>query len=230
MLAYPFSMKPRAILFDWDGTLADVYPITRTAINYVLASHGKPPLSEEESRVQSGWTLEKVFPDEADRQLFIAEHNRLSQITPPLPMTGADALVRHIRNRRVDDEPVFMGVISNKPHALILEEMQRFGWDGMFDVIVGSDDVAKRKPDPLPLAKALEAYPGTQRPTKAQTLYVGDTDTDHGFAKNCGIKFVGVGDKFSMPLPITEHCTDLTQLLARLQLQQGKPGPEHSLV
>src|SRR5438874_10279454 len=41
---------PRAVVFDFDGTLADSYPAITASVNHVRALHGLAPLPEAEVR------------------------------------------------------------------------------------------------------------------------------------------------------------------------------------
>jgi phosphoglycolate phosphatase len=219
--------NPNIILLDWDGTLADVVPISAAALNATLIHMGKEPLDESVVRNESGKPLPVLFPNQADQDFFIETHRRLSQENPPPPIDGADALVNYLNTLRTHG--VFVGIISNKPRENIEREMKQFGWDGMFDVIVGSNDVSAGKPNPEPLAKALAKH---QQPINPQKIiYIGDTSTDAAFAKNCGIKFIGVGDKITSPLQPEERCNDLRELLSRIKLlipnRSGSDLPKH---
>src|SRR5271165_7291061 len=44
----------RAVLFDFDGTLADAYAGIAASVNHVRATHGLPPLTEAEVRKHVG--------------------------------------------------------------------------------------------------------------------------------------------------------------------------------
>src|SRR5438105_1840340 len=55
-----------AVLFDFDGTLADSYPAITASVNHVRAAHGLPPLPEPEVRRHVGrgpvYLLEHTVP------------------------------------------------------------------------------------------------------------------------------------------------------------------------
>jgi phosphoglycolate phosphatase len=184
-------MNPKIIFLDWDGTLADVYPITSQAINQTRAHKNLLPLSNKEMEIQWGWPLERAFPDAADQAIFKSFHQEISEKSPAGRMDGAQELMEYLQTLR--SQGIFVGIISNKPHALIEKDIQRFGWTGFFDTIVGSDDTPKRKPDAAALEAALKNYP-QPAPSHRDILYLGDTDTDVEFAKNTGIQFIGIGD------------------------------------
>ena len=76
-------MPLRAVLFDFDGTLADSYPAITASVNHVRAAHGLPALDEAEIRRHVGrgpaYLLEHTVPGaelEADLARFGVAGNR----------------------------------------------------------------------------------------------------------------------------------------------------------
>ena len=51
----------RAVLFDFDGTLADSYAAITASVNYVLEHYGRPTLTEERVRHLVGHGLEQLM-------------------------------------------------------------------------------------------------------------------------------------------------------------------------
>src|ERR1700736_4352992 len=73
--------SPRAVLFDFDGTLVDSYPAITASVNHVRACRGRPPLAEAEVRKHVGrgpaYLLEHTVPGtdvEADLERYRAHH------------------------------------------------------------------------------------------------------------------------------------------------------------
>ena len=69
-----------------------------------------------------------------------------------------------------------------------MQPLKNAGVDTLFEAIITSDDVAKRKPAPDPLiacAQQLDMKPGS-------CVYVGDTTTDIKAGKAAGMRTVGV--------------------------------------
>lgn len=141
-------------------------------------------------------------------------------------MAGANELMSYLQGVR--SQGVFVGVVSNKPHDLIKQEADRFGWHDMLDIIVGSDEVPKRKPNPEPLAVALKDHPQKDSLLPQKIIYIGDTNADADFAKNGGIRFFGVGDKITHDYQAQAQCKDLTQVLSRLKLLFKNPTADRS--
>ena len=51
----------RAVLFDFDGTLADSYAAITASVNHVLEQHGRPTLTEEKVRSLVGHGLQRLM-------------------------------------------------------------------------------------------------------------------------------------------------------------------------
>jgi phosphoglycolate phosphatase-like HAD superfamily hydrolase len=69
-----------------------------------------------------------------------------------------------------------------------MQPLKKAGVDKLFEAIITSDDVEKRKPAPDPLivcAQQLELKPGG-------CVYVGDTTTDIKAGKAAGMRTIGV--------------------------------------
>jgi phosphoglycolate phosphatase len=175
--------RPRAILFDWDNTLIDSWATIHAALNAVMAAMGKPLWSLSETKERVRLSLRESFPlhfgdrwEEARRiylDAFSAIH--LEQLRP-LPGRG-DLL------RRLKGEGLFLGVVSNKTGTLLRREAERMDWLGLFGSVVGAGDAAMDKPDPAPVALALEPSGVDAGET---VWFVGDTDVDIECAYNSG--------------------------------------------
>ena len=164
--------------------------------------------------IQWGWPLEAVFPDAADQEKFKSFHREISEKNPAQRIAGAQELMEYLQTLR--KQGVYVGIISNKPHALIEKDIQRYGWVDFFDTIVGSDDTPKRKPNPAALEAALKNYP-VPNPSLREILYLGDTDTDVEFAKNTGITFIGIGNHITQTTHTGGRVRDLKEALEQIQ-------------
>jgi len=172
----------RAILFDFDGTLADSYPAITASVNHVRAAHGLPPLGEREVRRHVGrglvYLLQHTVPgtDLARDQALYREHHPsvMKEGTRLLP--GAAEAIRALRAAGLR-----VGVCSNKPVGFT---RQLLGWFGLeADLALGPEDVARPKPAPDMLRAAL-ARLGLGA---GQVLYVGDMTVDVQAARAAGV-------------------------------------------
>lgn len=80
-----------------------------------------------------------------------------------------------------------LGVLSNRARSFMAHEIYTVdgtGWHTLFDVMVCGDDVARRKPHPDQILRALELL---GEPATPACWYVGDSTTDVAAAKQAGV-------------------------------------------
>lgn len=148
--------KPRAVLFDWDDTVVQSWPIAVEAFNASLVHMGMPAWSEPEIRRNSGLSAKdayiKLFGEdrwqEADKVYYDTFH-RLAAGGAPAHQ-GAEDVLKFLRGQNV-----YLGVVSNKRGDVLRHDAAHIGYDGYFDRIVGAGDAAADKPDPAHVLMAL---------------------------------------------------------------------------
>ena len=174
----------RAVLFDFDGTLADSYPAITASVNHVRGLHGLPPLSQDDVKRHVGrgaahllaHTVPVGGPD-ANTAAYRAHHpSVLHSGTQLLP--GAAELLRLLHGRGLR-----LGVCSNKPVAFTRELVKHLGLAPLLDAVLGPEDVARPKPAPDMLLAALQRL-GVGAP---EALYVGDMSVDVQTARAAGV-------------------------------------------
>jgi len=141
-----------AVVFDADGVLVDTEPAWAAARRALFNQHGKQ-FGETEQRQTLGTgvagtsqALSKLLsePDQADELhdefllLLIAEVSN----DPPRPLPGAIELVGQLRGE------LPMAVASNSPRVLLERSLKAARLDGLFDAVLGVDDVNNAKPAP----------------------------------------------------------------------------------
>lgn len=167
--------KPKAILFDWDNTLVNTWPVIHKALNMTMRF-----MKHEE------WTLEYVkatvkksmrdsFPD-----LFgndwkkAAEHYQQSYRSIHLQelnvLDGAEEVLKALKKT-----DWFIGIVSNKKGPSLRREIDHLGWGDYFSVAIGSEDSAYDKPHPAPV---IEAMKNTAITAGAHIWFIGDTAID----------------------------------------------------
>ncbi len=206
----------RAILFDLDGTLLDSLPAHFNVYRKVFAGLGTPLDPAIYARTYSpNWYVfyermgvpKERWP-EADRlwlQFYEAE--------APHPRAGADEVLRAVRRSGRQ-----LGLVTSGDRSRVERDLQRAGWDGLFDVVVCGGDVTERKPLPGALRHALAQL----RAEPAASLYVGDTVEDMAMGQAAGTLTAGVLGGFSSreqlaathPNYLIESLTDLIEILA----------------
>lgn len=187
-------MRPvSAVLFDWDGTLANSFATTRHASLSVFRHFG---IHLDEARYQATYR-----PDwhETYRQLGIPESR----------WDEAGAIWREkYRERRhavrlfpdvcetldvLSGRGLRLGVVTSADRQRFLEDLGRLGLADRFRTLVAFEDAARKKPHPEGLLLALAGL-GVSAP---DALYVGDRPEDVEMGKRAGTFTAAVASNFS---------------------------------
>ena len=187
-------MRPRAVLFDLDGTLVDTAPDLGHAANLVRAESGLAPLPIVDYRpVASAGArglLKVAFgidPDHATfparRESFLA-HYRTHLARASRPFDGIDAALVAFERRGIA-----WGVVTNKPQWLTDPLMEALGLAQRSAVTLGAQDGLKPKPAPDSLLRACAAL----KLAAADCVYVGDDRRDVDAARAAGMPVVAAG-------------------------------------
>ena len=185
-------MTYRAVLFDFDYTLADSTRGIEECINYALAEMNLPAVSAMAISETVGLSLRDTFcrlnASPTDEQCaefsrhFIARADQVMVENTHLYDTTR-TVIPDLKQRGLS-----IGVVSTKYRHRIEDVLARERMREYFDVIVGGEDVACHKPHPEGALKAVEAL----RAGAEQTLYVGDSVVDAETAKRAKLPFVAV--------------------------------------
>lgn len=98
------------------------------------------------------------------RAINLAHHDELSE-----PFAGVSETVAELKARGFR-----LGIVSSKMRFGVERGLRLFGLEAFFDVIIAADDVARHKPHPEPLWRALEHFEAAPH----TALYVGDSIHD----------------------------------------------------
>jgi phosphoglycolate phosphatase len=178
--------KPlRAVFFDFDGTLADSYPAITASVNAVRAVHALPPLEEATVRRAVGrgaaYLLEHTVPGgnlPADLERYRTHHPSVLRTGTRLMPGAADAV------RALKCQGLKLGVCSNKPIAFTRQLLDYLDLRGIFDVVLGPEDVPHAKPAPDMLLTGLARLGVAAH----EALYVGDMTVDIQTARAAGVR------------------------------------------
>lgn len=179
--------KPKAILFDWDGTLVDSLDFVRTAHNTVRTKFGLEPFSPEEAKRQLVRAAAEVFPEiyganwkEAYDYLYaLYSEGHLEGIKA---YTGTSEILDFLASAGIKQ-----GVVSNKRNIFLKPEVSHLKFEHHFaGCVVGAGDAPKAKPagDPILLGLSLHNIP------PQDAWYVGDAKTDVFAAHAAGCKAI----------------------------------------
>ncbi len=183
-----------AILFDWDGTLADSLPLVTRATNEVLASHGYPVLDASAihdgmrfpSAERMAYHIDKPYETVGAEAEMLCEEfyeaaERLGHLAVEL-FPGVDDLLTRCTMLGMP-----MALVTNNRTSLVRALVRHAGLEDTFAAIVGEEDVRNPKPDPEGVRIAL----ATLDARASRTIFVGDSITDAQAAERAGVLGVG---------------------------------------
>lgn len=175
--------KPEAIIFDWDNTLVDSWPVIHDALNATLTTFGLDPWTLTETKQRVRKSLRDSFPAlfgddwEAAGEVFYERYAAI-HIDKIEPIADVGEMLAILR-----DHGLYLGVVSNKKGEYLRQEAANLGWDRHFGRIVGALDADQDKPAPAPVSLALE---GSGIAPGETVWFVGDADIDLECAANAG--------------------------------------------
>ncbi|MDX3194150.1 HAD-IA family hydrolase [Streptomyces sp. MN03-5084-2B] len=174
----------RAIVFDLDGVLVDSFDVMRRAFTHAyreVVGSGEPPFEEYNRH------LGRYFPDimrimglplEMEGP-FVSESTRLAGEVPMF--AGVPELLRLLR-----DHGIKLSVATGKAGWRARALLEHLGVLELFDHVLGSDEVARAKPAPDIVVKALELMDVAPE----EAVMVGDAVTDLAAAKGADVAAV----------------------------------------
>lgn len=174
----------RAVLFDFDGTLADSYGAITASINHVRACRGLPALPETAVRKFVGRGLHHLLQDTVPGTDIAIDAERYRTHHPTVLRSGTRLLPGAAKAvAALQQLGLKLAVCSNKPRDFTRELVRMLDID-LFDAVLGPEDVAEMKPAPDMLLAAL-ARLGV---AAAEALYLGDMVIDIRTARAAGLR------------------------------------------
>jgi phosphoglycolate phosphatase len=175
------GLRERLLAADQSKTIEDA-----RLVKYVREHHRLHPKITAQRKISRTDIFEVLFGDDAQAKAII--HKAFDACYPkyvdqvyPLEADAGQQL------ERLKAAGVPLGVISNRKREYLDHELgivDGGGWRALFDVVVGGDDVAHRKPAPDMILHALEK---TGLTPSARCWYLGDSTTDVIAAKRAGV-------------------------------------------
>lgn len=175
MLDVSHLPRPRAVLFDWDGTLVDTWKAILAAYNITRVAMGMDPWDEESARLNIRKSWRDAFPEVfGDRwqeagEIYREQYTNISQEHIE-PIRGVFEFLHDLKN-----SGIYVAIVSNKRGSILRGEVTYFNWDSHFSRIVGAQDAARDKPHVDPVIMALD---GSGIEMGPDVWFVGDTGLD----------------------------------------------------
>jgi phosphoglycolate phosphatase len=183
----------RAVLFDFDGTLADTAPDLGAALNRMLTDRGRPALPIETVRPHASSGARGllfigfgVVPEDAAypamREEFLSNYSASICVHTRL-FPGVSELLTSLESR-----PMVWGIVTNKAVRLTTPLVAQLGLAGRAGCVVGGDTTPHLKPHPASLLHAAGAI-GIK---PSDCCYLGDDLRDIQAAKAAGMFSIAV--------------------------------------
>lgn len=174
------------VLFDLDGTLINTVELILSSYRHTVEAHGYEPVPDEvwmkhlgiPLRVQFRHFTEDVDAIGAMIETYLAHnedyHDGMVRVYP-----GVREAVEILHR-----EGVHLGVVTSKMHGGLERGLAAGGYDGLFEVLIGADDVENPKPHPEPVLMALERLGRDP----AEAVFVGDSTHDMAAGRAAGVR------------------------------------------
>lgn len=180
------TKRPRAMLFDLDGTLAHTLPQLSVAACKVARKMGLQEPTPEQMATYVGNGVAMLLS-----RVIMGRHDIKSDNVPAEALKEARALFAtyYMEGLHKDFEVypyvkegleifksmgIALGVVTNKPHDFADPLLGYMGLKPYFGAILGGEVIDKRKPDPKPLFYVLEKL----NVPADQAIMVGDSLND----------------------------------------------------
>lgn len=185
-------MKYNTIIFDLDGTLLNTLDDLRDSLNNVLVKHGYEPRNLEDVKHFVGNGVGRLvrlsLPEKSTEEEVsvcldeFKEDYRNNMRNKTRPYNGIMELLLDLNRYNYK-----IAIVSNK-FDLAVKDLAKTYFGDLVPVAIGEAPDVKRKPAPDSIFEAVKEL-GSDL---AQTIMVGDSETDVRTAKNAGIPCIGV--------------------------------------
>jgi len=177
----------KAVIFDWDGTLADTRDAVVASMEFVLKKYGKCPWEITKNKYRDPTKSLKdnfvnFFGDLADSAYrdYLCYYQK-HEIGKIMPVKGAVDFLYFCQNKNID-----LFIVSNKEKLLLDQEVRACFPDICFRQILGNKGAIRNKPWPEPVWKILENVKYEIAPENV--WFVGDSKQDTDCAYNANVQ------------------------------------------
>lgn len=216
----------KGIIFDCDGVLFNSHAANLAYYNHILGDLGHPLVVEGSSEAQICHTAAspEVFrillgESRRDEALEAAENVDYRIFIPLMhPEPGMHETIAELSEKHP------LGIATNRGRSMP-ELLEHFGLARYFSAVVTCRDVARPKPAPDMVSRAVDLLGGERE----RFLFVGDSELDYRAASGAGVPFVAYkwdcGGAGSYRADSFRQLHELTQEIVR---RGFSPSPEQN--
>jgi phosphoglycolate phosphatase len=181
-----FLTPIQVIIFDCDGVLFDSRKANQFFYNHLLATFGRPSLTEKDLNYVHMHTVTEsvdyLFGDEPVRAR-VHTYRQTLDYTPFIQKMDMEPGVIEFLNFI---RPWAKTAISTNRTNTIGQVLELFALNPYFDLVVSALDVHRPKPDPESIHKIMTRF----KADPEHCLFIGDSEVDAQTALNAGIPLV----------------------------------------
>jgi phosphoglycolate phosphatase len=193
MTSIPFDI----VGFDLDGTLLDTSGDLAAAVNYAIATDGRPPFPVDAIRPFVGKGA-KVMLERALTASGGYDESLLAKMLPVLLDYYEQNLAIHSipypglmeAMTALEEAGIKLAICTNKAERFTIPLLHQIGLSDRFCSVVGGDTLGVAKPDPAPIHEMIARAGG------GRTIFLGDTINDIAGARNARIPSIAVSFGF----------------------------------
>ncbi len=177
----------KAVVFDCDGVLFDTTDANRTYYNEVLASFGKPSLTQEQFVNVHMFTVRQAI------EYLFSEEKNLEPVFMRLKQIGYHKFVRYMKMEpglmdllKALKKNGYIRAIGTNRTDTMAKVLEDYHLSDSFEMVVTAADVKKPKPDPEQLLQIKNRF----FLDPEQMIFVGDSTYDEQAARHAGCWFI----------------------------------------
>lgn len=178
--------KPDAIIFDWDNTLVDTWPLIHHSINRTMEAMKKPIWSFEKVKNTVHKSMRESFPEifgsnwQEAGDIYKKSYQEVHLDKICLLPNSLNLLEFLLQNN------IKVFLVSNKIGTTLRKEVKKLNLEKYFFSVIGAHDADFDKPKCDPVNLALMSSPITLE--KNYIWFIGDTIADVECAHNCKVE------------------------------------------
>ena len=204
----------KAVLFDYDGTLADTNELICESWRFTVKTLADKTMTDDEIRSTFGevlsYSMERVMPG-IDPELGVSVYRKYQHdiyLDRIKLFPGTEEVLASLR-----ESGYKTALVTSRLRSSTERGLKHFGIYDSFDVILTADDTDAVKPDPAPIYITLDKL--GVRPEEA--VFIGDTTHDIEAGIAAGVFTILVDWSFALPVLKRDNCPPSGAVVKKMQ-------------